>query len=85
MIIVERHGFISCKKNLKPVFCLKNLKLKLRKNLETPLKSLEQIAVASSIHMILQLSVKCMKYKGNLQLRMHHSKMAWLKERTAQL
>jgi hypothetical protein len=41
--------------------------------------------VASSIHMILQLSVKCMKYKGNLQLRMHHSKMAWLKERTAQL
>lgn len=41
MIIVERHGFISCKKNLKPVFCLKDLKLKLRKNLETPLKSLE--------------------------------------------
>lgn len=77
MIIVKKHGFISCKRNLKLFLFLKVLRLELKKNLASTFKSFVEIVVVNLTHITLQVFVNCMEYGGNLLLHTHRNKTAW--------
>jgi len=85
MIIVEKHGFISCKINLKLLLFLKALRLVSKRNLASISRPFVRIVVVNLTNIILQVFVNSMEYAGNLLLHTHRNKMVWQKKRIRRL